>query len=214
MSKRGLVVILVFVMLLTMASFPDGAGAAQYSKIAKYIEKSGSGVTTNYSGELNYGRLRAQTIVEHPWYNIMPAHGKVTIGACKIVTPKFSGNALVRTIVILNGELKVESKGLLKIPGGNPNASVSIIVQTNSKIVTKTAGFVSNAVILNKSMTFNNKIYLLEMTYPVTYGVPVEICGGYMTNAAIVLGGGKAVADFYSSRFASSYVEKLELIKK
>lgn len=191
------------------------AYAASYNRVAGLTWSQGGGVTTQWGGNASIGQVKAKSEVTRSWYNIFSASmGKTQVIACKTVTPSFTGNARIKTTMVLNGELRTESKSFWKVPGGQANADLQLLIQVaKTKVYNQGLMFVGSQLWMPHSKSYNNETRSFEITYYVTKGQPVEICGGIMTNASVLFGGGNAISDFYSSRYAPTIVKDIILMK-
>lgn len=207
---NGKTIILLVIILLSTSSITY---ALSFDRVSGITSKSGSGVTTQWGGSKSDGTIKSRVEVTRAWNQGGINIGKSQVQVCKTVTPNFTGNAKIKTTVVLNGELSATSNGLWKIPGGQSSADLHLRIQVKQKVYSQGLMFVNSSPFFPHSKSYNNETRSYIVTEYVTKGIPIEICGGIMTNAGVSWGGGKAYSDFYSSRFARTYVKDLTLYR-
>jgi len=207
--KIALFSVIVIVVIPTLL-----ASAATFTRISGSTYSSGSGVSVQWAADKNNGTVKILSTVDRNWYNVnVIALGKSQAGVCKTFSPSFTGNAKIKSVYTLNGELRAETKSFWKIPSGVANADVQVLMQIGGQMNQQGVMFVGSQVGIPHSWTANSKVISFEKTVYVTKGKAIEVCAGIMSNASVALGGGIAYADFSSSRFSRSYIQDITLSK-
>lgn len=216
MNTRGMVRGMITVGLVLAAAMASAfvAAASSFDRGSGSSTTSGKGVTASWSAKASDGTVKSLVSVSRNWYDVNVASvGKSQAGVCKNFTPTFSGTAHIQSVLILNGELRADSQGFWKVPGGTASADLWQLLQVGSTMNKSGIMFVASTIGLPHAWTANAKQVGMNVTSSVTKGRVVEICAGIMTNASVMLGGGTAISDFSSSRFARSYVKDITLSK-
>ena len=216
---RAVMAVLASVLVMANSNSPAAAGgepasatrgpiaAATFARVAGGQWITGSGATARWSGGLATGAVRSYASAPSG-ADLKTAKAQAML--CAVVYPSFTGAAKIGTTVLLSGDLSAENAS----PWSYASADVQVIVQVDRKTASgQRVGFVGTQVWDQKRQVFDNVRRSHAVNQQVTKGVPIEICGGLMTNAGALFPGASAVADFFSSRFRVSTVTALSLTR-